>query len=111
MVGVWLQTSGFVVWMASGGRDAAALYREHRKAIDVVLLDVRMPDQDGPETLSALRELDSNVRCCFMSGDAGNYSEQDLIGMGAVAVIRKPFRMSELAQQLLRAAGPSPSRM
>jgi CheY-like chemotaxis protein len=106
----WLRRTGFAVWAASG-REAADLYRKHRTAIDVVLLDVRVPGHDGPETPAILRELDASVRCCFMSGDTGKYSEERLREMGAVAVFQKPFRMSELTEQLVRVvAAPSTAR-
>jgi CheY-like chemotaxis protein len=45
------------VWLAAGGQEALDLYQRHREAIDVVLLDVRMPGLDGPQTLAALRAL------------------------------------------------------
>jgi DNA-binding response OmpR family regulator len=86
------------------------LYLGHHDAIDVVLLDVRMPDQDGPETLAALRELDPQVTCCFMSGDTGEYTEENLLDLGVVAVFQKPFRMSELARQLMEIATPIKDR-
>jgi two-component system, OmpR family, response regulator len=102
IAGNWLQRSGFEVWAASDGREAVALYRKHRTTIDVVLLDVLMPERDGPETLALLREFDACVRCCFMSGDTGKYSEAHLRELGAVAVFQKPFRMSELTERLVR---------
>jgi len=105
VVRIWLQRSGFEVWEASDGREAVALYRKHRTTIDVVLLDVLMPERDGPETLAGLRELDACVRCCFMSGDTGKYAEADLLKLGVVAVFQKPFRMSELAEHLVRVSG------
>jgi DNA-binding response OmpR family regulator len=101
---IWLRRSGFAVWAASDGREAATLYQENRLAIDVVLLDVLMPDRDGPETLAVLRQVDACVRCCFMSGGTGKYSEAYLLDLGAIAVLQKPFRMSELAEQLVRVA-------
>jgi DNA-binding NtrC family response regulator len=98
---------GFDVWQAADGAEAVQVYWLHRERIDVVLLDVRMPSWDGPRTLAALREISPEVRCCFMTGDPGGYTEQDLLGLGALAVIRKPFRLSEVAEQLaeLTAAG------
>ena len=39
---------------AADGREAIELYCSHRKEIDAVVLDVRMPGMDGPETLDAL---------------------------------------------------------
>jgi CheY-like chemotaxis protein len=70
-----LRAQGFTVWLAADTLTAVELYRGHHDAIDVVLLDVRMPDRDGPETLAALRELDPHVTCCFMSGDTGDYTQ------------------------------------
>jgi CheY-like chemotaxis protein len=91
---------GFVTWQAAHGREALALYREHHPAIDMVLLDVRMPVLDGAETLAALQELNPRVRCCFLSGDLGRYSASDLYDRGAVGVLQKPFRLRDLVESL-----------
>jgi two-component system, OmpR family, response regulator len=102
VLGVGLGAAGFAVWLADCGREGVALYLAHRTAIDVVLLDVRMPGWDGPATLGALRALDPDVPCCFMSGDTGHYSEECLIGLGAADVFQKPFRLPELTDCLRR---------
>jgi CheY-like chemotaxis protein len=100
-----MRQQGFAVWLAAGGQEAVDLYRRHHEAIDVVLLDVRMPGQDGPQTLAALQELNPQLRCCLMSGDLGGYTEESLRHLGAAAVIRKPFRLAEVAQVLWELAG------
>jgi CheY-like chemotaxis protein len=97
---VWLRHQGFAVWVAANGWDALDLYRYHREAIDAVLLDVLMPGRDGPRTLASLQEVNPQVRCCFMSGNLGVYSEERLRTRGAAAVLRKPFRLTEVAQVL-----------
>ena len=100
LVQVGLERYGFDVWLASGGREAVHLYREHRDSIAVVLLDVRMPGLDGPQTLEALRELNPEVRACFMSADTGDYEPEELLQRGAVRVIAKPFHLDQLANTL-----------
>jgi two-component system OmpR family response regulator len=95
-----LRRLGFTVWSAAGGREAAETFQSCHASIGMVLLDVRMPDLDGPETLAALRRVNPHVRACFVTGDAGRYSEQDLLGLGALAVFRKPPRLAEMGERL-----------
>jgi two-component system cell cycle sensor histidine kinase/response regulator CckA len=69
-----LSRLGFVVLTAGDGREALALYAQHRGEIVLVLLDLTMPHMDGEETLHGLRALDPEVRVIMSSG----YSEQDI---------------------------------
>lgn len=103
---VGLKASGLAVWLAASGHEALAVCREHGPAIDLLLLDVRMPGWDGPETLAAIRTLVPDTPCCFMSGDTGRYTNADLLGFGATAVLQKPFRLDELIAQLQRLPTP-----
>jgi len=95
-----LEPRGFTVWLAVDGDDALDLYRRNREQIDVVLLDVQMPGLDGPHTLALLQRFDPEVLSCFMSGDTGPYTEEDLLERGAVCVFNKPFCADEVAQRL-----------
>jgi DNA-binding response OmpR family regulator len=100
VVGAGLRFHGLAVWPAASGREATGIYREHRGAIGLVLLDVQMPGRDGPETLADLRALDPDVRVCFMTGNAGRYTDQDLVDLGALAVFAKPLNLRVLAARL-----------
>jgi DNA-binding NtrC family response regulator len=92
---------GFEVLLAFGGRQAIEQYRQHQQQISLVLMDVVMPDLDGPQTLDALRRLDARVCCCFMTGDSGRYTAHELIQRGAATVFFKPFQLDLLVQDLL----------
>jgi DNA-binding NtrC family response regulator len=99
-----LQRDGFAVWLADGGRSALEIYREHREAVSVVLVDVRMPDLDGPQTLAALQRINPAVACCFMTGHAGEYTPESLLALGALRLFDKPFRLEEIAHALWQTA-------
>jgi len=102
MVQLGLERNGFEVWLAANGREAIDLYRAHREDIAVVLLDLRMPDLDGPETLDALRELDPEVPACFMSSNTVAYERNELVRRGVAQVIAKPFLIADLVNMLRR---------
>jgi DNA-binding response OmpR family regulator len=101
LLSIGLRQHCFAVWVAADGDEALELYWQHRESIHVVLLDVRMPGRDGPQTLSALKEVQPRIRVCFMSGDLGGYTEEGLLDLGAATVIRKPFHLAEVARVLV----------
>jgi CheY-like chemotaxis protein len=94
-----LTQHGFRVILAASGAEAVDLYRQHREAVAVVLMDVQMPGLDGPKTLEALQQINPEVRCCFMSGHAGKYNDAELRAGGA-SFIDKPFSLAGLFELL-----------
>ncbi len=100
MVQLGLERDGFDVYVANNGREAIQLYRAHRESIDIVLLDVRMPGRDGPQTMDALRALNPKLLVCLMSGDTATYRLEDLRQRGATHFLAKPFRLDRLAKVL-----------
>src|SRR5262249_58644609 len=71
-----LRHAGFRVWSAAGGKQAVELCRADPGAVGVALLDVLMPEMDGPQALAALRQLCPALRSCFITGGAGPYAEE-----------------------------------
>jgi DNA-binding response OmpR family regulator len=105
-----LLRQGYAVWLAADGREALAVYRRFRQEISLVLLDVRMPLLDGPQTLVALQEISPGICCCFMSGQSGNYTTTELADLGVSYIFKKPFRLAEVLKsidQLTREASTS----
>ncbi|MCC7461798.1 MAG: response regulator [Gammaproteobacteria bacterium] len=73
------------------GQEALALYATQR--FDVVLLDVMMPQMDGPATLAELRRLPQGAAAAviFVTAKATHDELQRLRRLGARGVITKPF--------------------
>ena len=96
---------GWSVLPASGGHEAIGLAREHRP--DLVLLDVMMPDLDGPATFRLLRADESTrdipvvlLTAKVQAGDRQVWDHLDVAG-----VIPKPFDPMTLADQVSRVLG------
>jgi hypothetical protein len=51
-------------------------------------------------TLAEPRRLNPDVDCCFVTGDAGNWTEADLRAFGTRAVLEKPFTADDLSKVL-----------
>jgi DNA-binding NtrC family response regulator len=99
-----LQLQGFAVWLAAGGLEAVQVYQQHSSAVDLALLDVRMPLVDGPQTLAAILRLDPQLRACFMTGQSP-YSKTQLLLMGAAYVFDKPFQLAQMTTVLMQLLG------
>jgi len=69
---------------------------------DVILLDVMMPNMDGPGTLERLRRLPghADTPVIFMTARAQASEQARFIALGATAVIIKPFDPMTLASQV-----------
>jgi two-component system, cell cycle sensor histidine kinase and response regulator CckA len=95
-----LQSAGIEVLTAATGQEAVSLYRQHARDINIVVLDVMMPDMDGPATLQALTAINSNVRCFFATGASDNTLRR-VCSRQVVGVITKPFMLPELTELLM----------
>jgi CheY-like chemotaxis protein len=100
MLQMGLGMHGLSVWLAAGGPEALDLFRAEGQRIALVLLDVRMPGMDGPQTLAGLRQINPAVPVWFMTGDSGRYSDHDLRDLGIDRIVPKPFSVGEIARQI-----------
>lgn len=81
---------------------AQALEVLQRLRLDIVLLDVMMPEMDGPSTLAALRRLPGHVATpvIFLTARAQKDEVARYLDLGAIGVIPKPFDPVQLGRQV-----------
>ena len=87
-----LAEGGHEAFQAVSGRDGVVALNHMR--FDLVICDMRMPVQDGIETIQRIRELDSHIPIIAISGDETLLD--DAMGMGADLSLKKPFTMAQL---------------
>ncbi len=100
-----LRHHGFTVWLAPGGAEAVQLYGQQRDRVDLVLLDVAMPEWDGPRTFKALRKENPGLCVCFVSGQGADYTDDELLALGAARIIHRPFEAADVAKVLWELVG------
>jgi len=91
-----LRSYGYQVVLACDGLEALEIYGNNGKEIDLVILDLLMPNLGGKETLVRLRELDpaAKVIICSGYGSRGNGLQQ--IITSRINMVHKPFKPEEL---------------
>jgi CheY-like chemotaxis protein len=98
-----LEKLGYRVLVAAGGRAGLEIYRQDRAQIDLVILDVIMPEMNGAETYKRLIEIDSRVKVLFSSGYTMDSVAHDLLKQGSQSFIQKPFDIQQLSLKIREA--------
>ena len=94
------QVGQFTLEVCSSGQEA--LDKAAAFSPQLMLLDVMMPEMDGPTTLIKLRDISGleETPAIFMTARVQPHEIQEYIDMGAVDVIAKPFDPMTLSNQI-----------
>lgn len=96
-----LQRRGIAVAGAESGK--AALELIETEAIDVVILDVRMPGMDGIETLKEMKLRRPLMEVIMLTGHASVESGMQGMQLGAFDYVMKPAGIDELLEKIRQA--------
>ncbi len=77
-----------------------AMVRQHIFRPDVALLDIRMPEMDGLETLQWMRRYNPDVIVIMMTGVIEEHIGHEAIRRGASDYITKPFEWNQVEMTL-----------
>jgi PAS domain S-box-containing protein len=94
-----LEKGGFEVQLAKDGKEAVTIYSEQGDDIDLVLLDIVMPEMGGKETYKKLKEINPNMKVIFTSG-YGLSDRPDIVKSGEALFLQKPFRTELLMESI-----------
>ena len=91
---------GYKLLIARSGKEAIETYEKNKELIDIVLLDMIMPDMSGSDTYDKMKEIDPDIKVLLSSGYSINGQATEIMERGCNGFIQKPFKMQELSQKL-----------
>ncbi len=96
---------GWGVVQAGSGKEGMLIAQERKP--DAILLDVMMPDMDGPSTLQLLRsnEKTASIPVIFLTAKVQSADRKRFSDLGVAAVLSKPFDPMVLGEQIAEALG------
>lgn len=97
-----LERLGYQVISAASGRRAIELFRRHQGQIDLVILDLIMPDVAGGKVFDQMKKIDPEVKVLLASGYSQEGQAEQILRRGCLGFIQKPFTMETLSEKIRR---------
>jgi len=100
-----LDKFGFSAITTANGLEALEIYREQDAKIDLILLDMLMPEMNGIETYHRLREISLTIPIIFCSGCSKNELSDDILADEYTGFLKKPYKSDQLQKVLMNMLG------
>lgn len=94
---MYLENSGYECFQANGGQEAYKLLKEHK--MDLILLDIMMPDEDGFQVCTKIRES-YDTPIIFLSAKGEEWDKVRALQLGGDDYIVKPFSPGEMVARI-----------
>lgn len=95
-----LKALGYQPLVAKGGIKAIEIFKEHHGSIDLVILDIIMPQMSGGEVFDRLKEISPGVKVLLSSGYSLDGEASHIMAKGCDGFIQKPFDIDQLAHSI-----------
>ena len=99
---------GFAAITSSDGADAVRTFRERSDEIDLVLMDLTMPNMDGVAAMQELRRIKPGIKIILSSGFNEQEIDERISSQNPSGFIRKPYSMRNLEAELRRVMQEEP---
>ncbi|NVM22371.1 MAG: response regulator, partial [Desulfobacterales bacterium] len=95
-----LEAVGYRVLTAKDGKEAIEVYKKNRQEIEIVVLDMVMPNMGGGEAYDRIKEIEPHVKVLLSSGFSIDGEASQILERGCDGFIQKPFDMKELSEKI-----------
>jgi DNA-binding response OmpR family regulator len=99
-----IELRGIEVHGVTSGTAALEYLQEHLDAVDVVLLDIKMPGMDGIETLRRIKESHPSIEVIVVTGHASQEFARLGRELGAFDHLVKPIRLETILERIAAAS-------
>jgi PAS domain S-box-containing protein len=96
--GAMLNQLGYHTIRAKNGKEAVEIFGKENANIDLIILDMIMPEMDGLTAYEHLKEIDPNVKVLLASGYSMTDNVKEIVARGCDEFIQKPFTMARLSR-------------
>jgi DNA-binding NtrC family response regulator len=100
-----LNLLGYHPITAENCNDALVQFKQSPDKIELVIMDMIMPDGDVHETIQRLREMKPNIRILLSSGHSQNGEIGRKLMPHCQGFIQKPFRLASISQKIKEMLG------
>jgi PAS domain S-box-containing protein len=95
-----LEKIGYTVFVAASGKEALTIYKNDLTTIQLVIIDLIMPEMNGGQVYDELKKINPNVKVLLSSGYSINGEAEEILARGCNGFIQKPFGLSKLSQKI-----------
>jgi len=92
-----LKAMGCRALTARGGCEAIEVYQKNQDDINIVILDMIMPNMSGGEVYDRMKEINPDIKVLLSSGYSIDGQATDILSRGCNGFIQKPFTINELS--------------
>lgn len=93
-----LEFLGYNTTIRLSGREAVVFCQDSLNRVDLVLLDMVMPDMSGSECFAEIRRIRPESKILLCTGYDRNHAVQELLNQGVVGFLQKPYDLDSLGQ-------------
>ena len=91
---------GYNVITADSGREAIRIYKKMKDEINLVILDMIMPEMNGLDTFLALKKVNSEIKVLLSTGYSIDEKAQEMLRQGCKGYILKPYSVIDFSHKI-----------
>ncbi len=100
-----LEYLGFSVVTAENGQEAIDVFKKRREQLDVIIMDLTMPEMDGLEASKHILQIDDKTKILISSGYDGDEVNRASSSLDISGFIHKPYKLSSLRKKMIEILG------